>query len=366
MYKKFIPVSILAGAFTLAAISISRHIISTGFSHNYDGAMIATIPRTSFKSSPKKKTPYQEMSSGYNATARVDVEGKWDFFASASFLYWQPSQDTFRLGSEGTSFTKQVPFDFEYAPGFKVGIGMNLNHDDWALGLEWTRLHTDQTTHKHADTLQPYWITGPGNGTANSIKHHWDFDFDLVDLALSRSFYVGKKLTFMPYLGARLALIEQTLNAKFNIDRGALLIPQFMHTSSKTESHAWELGPRLGIDTNWLLGKGFRMLGNIAASILFAHFDVHHKEKGSVATADETSSSASNKNNENTFRPNLDMSIGFGWGSSLNHHKEHIDLSASYDFLCFWDNNMLFDVVAANDFGNLYLQGLTLKAKLDF
>ncbi len=37
------------------------------------------------------------MQSGYNAPARIDVRGSWDVFASASFIFWQLSQDNMEV-----------------------------------------------------------------------------------------------------------------------------------------------------------------------------------------------------------------------------------------------------------------------------
>jgi hypothetical protein len=72
-----------------------------------------------------------------------------------------------------------------------------------------------------------------------------------------------------------------------------------------------------------------------------------------------------------SLRGHLDFEIGWGWGSCLNDW--HVDLSATYGFQVFFDQNMLrhwtsptnFGVSFA-PFGNLYIQGLNESLRLDF
>ena len=80
----------------------------------------------------------------YNGPAQVNVDGCWDFFANGSFLYYQANQDNMyvaitnpdplatvgipKLFSIGSEIVDQK---LSWEPGFKVGLGMNFNYDDW-------------------------------------------------------------------------------------------------------------------------------------------------------------------------------------------------------------------------------------------
>jgi hypothetical protein len=74
----------------------------------------------------------------------------------------------------------------------------------------------------------------------------------------------------------------------------------------------------------------------------------------------------------NTLRPHLDLEWGLGWGSYLDCHKWHVDISASYGFQIFWNQNMFRNWTLTPNLrgympdGDLFVHGLTATAKLDF
>ena len=64
------------------------------------------------------------------------------------------------------------------------------------------------------------------------------------------------------------------------------------------------------------------------------------------------------------------MGTGIGWGRYFSSKQWHVDFAATYDFQLFWDQNGMSlpsDVASGNELsGNLYLQGFSFKAILDF
>jgi len=85
--------------------------------------------------------PTPVLNAAYNYPARIQTRCPWDFFAHASFIYWQPLQENMELGfvtdTTSTMFLdgRFVNMDFDYKPGFKVGVGMNFDHDNWDTNL---------------------------------------------------------------------------------------------------------------------------------------------------------------------------------------------------------------------------------------
>ncbi len=85
----------------------------------------------------------------YNAPARTDIKGHWDWFVTASYIYWHVGQEGMDIATSASvaavvdlAKNSQTFFqDFDYESGFKVGLGMNLPIDDWVLYAEYTRLH---------------------------------------------------------------------------------------------------------------------------------------------------------------------------------------------------------------------------------
>jgi hypothetical protein len=75
------------------------------------------------------------------------------------------------------------------------------------------------------------------------------------------------------------------------------------------------------------------------------------------------------------LRTHLELELGFGWGSYFDNNNWHIDLSAGYALQVFFDQNMFRHFETGNHrttaysslpHGNLYVQGLTATARLDF
>ncbi len=76
--------------------------------------------------------------------------------------------------------------------------------------------------------------------------------------------------------------------------------------------------------------------------------------------------------NINCVRPQLDMSLGLGWGTYLQDKKYYVDFSIRYDFLLLFQQNMMrkladqmISAIGAAP-GDLYVQGVNIRASFDF
>lgn len=335
-----------------------------------------------------------QMMGAYNAPARIDVCGSWDVYADASFTYWQPVQDNMELGSTNTISPAQleagiyllngnwINMNFDFAPGFKVGLGMNFNHDNWDAYSEytWFRGHS----HLHSN--------GPSDGSIaaafghpftvdsnlfNTGSEDWKLHMDFVDVELARSYYVGTKLSFRPFVGARGAWIRQRLHTRYineNIVIGSQVSanPGTLNTVQKSQS--WGVGPRVGLYTNWMLGQGFRIFGNGLGDILYTQYTtLGYNESFIDAGTGAITIVHTTQKNTGTLRTHLDIEVGFAWGCYFDKNNWHVDLSAGYGFQVFFDQNMFRRYLDNNSIGdslvengNLYVQGLTASMRFDF
>ena len=310
--------------------------------------------------------PSHQMMGAYNAPARYDVNGSLDLFLTVSFLYWQAKQQSLDLGY--TSFndptTTRGPLhemDFDFKPGFKVGLGINMSYDNWDLFLEYLRLHGNHrrsVTQSDDAVLSTFW-RGAAEA-ADTIHGHWKCGIDLLDLIMSRPYYLGTKLTFMPFAGLRSGWLDQKFNVT-NDQAGTVAI-------TSTESDSWLIGPRFGINGSWHLGEGFRIFTNIAASLFYQHFKMNLK----YYAADSTVLQYNNRDKDTQLTPNVELAVGLAWGMYLANNDWHIDLLAGYEFHHFWNQNKmrtLYDAIINNVIttpADLMLQGLTITARLDF
>ena len=315
----------------------------------------------------------------YNAPARIDLDGCWwDLDVYASFIYWHVSQESMDLSipSLSLSDTLEDPVGlvfqpFDYKPGFKVGIGSELGHDNWIWFAEYTRLH--QTTTFSGTLASEFWFLNswfpPETDVTylpTTLSSKWKMNFDMVDLDFSRPYYQGTYLTVSPYGGLRGLWITQAFSIATNPNTVSVV-------STDVRSHCWSVGPLAGVCSNWMVGSGFRFEGKASTSLLFTRYTKLAVDEffSAIATGGVAISANAINRDYDVLRPAMELGLGIGWGTYLNCGKWYIDLSASYDFLHFWGQNMLrYYVVAVEGVSitadNLQMHGLTATARVDF
>ena len=347
-------------------------------------AVLAVFVTTAFAASPKvtskEEAPksFQEqgyamsedqMTAGYNSPARIDTHG-YDFSIWGSFLYWQGMQDFMELGyypvGTGDSYTKtqeQIEMDFDWKPGFKVGIGASTDYDHWDFAAEYTWFHAKNKKSHTVDSTVYFYVPRYNNLTStgiNKVSGSWKMNFDIVDAEMARSYYVGTKLSFRTFFGARAAWLNQKYKEQLYILEVEAVPAHWWYYTGKTRN--WGVGPRVGIDVNWMFTEGFRFFGNAATSILYSRYRISEKEDNVVNLENEFEI-LYQKSKFHALRPNLEILGGLGWGTYFGDGEYHFDLSAAYEFRFFWSQEaMRYDVIR----GDLTLNGLTVTARFDF
>lgn len=329
--------------------------------------------------------PMQEsqMAGSYNAPARIDVRSSWDIFFSGTFTYWQAREEGLEL-----AFSKSVPagigvrpfqgeqinMRFLYKPGFKVAAGLFSNYDDWGFMAEYTWFRS-RTAHSSGSppngSLVPRWFEFANAflGFCTGVSSTWKLRMDLIDFAATRSCYVGKSLIFRPYFGGKGGWINQKYNLTGNFFRTPLGNTPHISVANRNKSRSWLLGPRVGIDTLWMLGSGFRILGTVAGSLLYTRYKVSLREE---ALTPSLTFAFDMKNTIAYLRPNIDLRFGSGWGTYFGRTSWHMDIEASFDYQIYWNQNMMRKLSDSKEFrsdgniGDLYLLGLTATVRFDF
>jgi hypothetical protein len=320
----------------------------------------------------------------------------WDIFFDASFIYWQAIQENMELGVANTlSLTNAasgqingsvVNMDFDYKPGFKVGMGGYFDYDGWDTHAEYTWFHGTNSESVTVDgvsilNLLPMWGSAGGPDTEvalnlyNIISENWNLKMDLADWDLGRWYYVGTKLTFRPSFGARAAWIRQNVTVvQTNNSRNGDFGTDDVFTVSQ-KSRSWGIGAKTGLDTNWMIGCGFRAFGNAKADLLFTKYTRLSSSSTHVApaTIDADDNVTIKQKRVYAVKPHVDLELGLGWGTYLDCNNWYLDFAASYGFQVFYDQNMFrhFEddvqrAVSTMPNGNLYIHGLTATVKLDF
>jgi hypothetical protein len=329
------------------------------------------------------------MTGGYNAPARYDVKGAWDFFFTADFIYWQTRSDGLAYGvgtnrvvdpDTGLTTTTQrvLNNDFGWHPGVKLGLGLNWEHDDWDVFCEWTHLVAHSNTSarvRTGESIIPTLViptaTIQGFEEQDRAFMSWRNIYNTIDAEMGRTYYVGKMLTFRPHYGIRASWFRQSYNVQYN-DLQIVGIEEGGTVRVKSRYNDWGLGPRFGLDSSWILGCGFRLFGDAAFSLAWTSVSARKSQEAPDLDAEDAFINQRNNKANGNIRPNYDAAVGFGWGSYFDNANWHFDMAFAYEFHYWPDHNFDYYLVneapAYNDElrGNLALHGGTFMVRFDF
>ncbi|MES2200245.1 MAG: Lpg1974 family pore-forming outer membrane protein [Chlamydiota bacterium] len=332
-----------------------------------------------------EKVKNGQIPAGYNQNAGYSVEDGHDVYFTADYIYWHLSNHV-ALGTSivapslssaalTTGVGNDVGISPSYKSGFQVGMGLALKGmDDWNLYGEYTWYENNTSASVEVAPGDIFIMTaGPlGNQfiplsvLADSVTGQSIFHYTTADLALQRNFYLGKKLTAKFGCGLR----ARWIHSKATVGATGLQIgaPSEAISAYSVESgslkysftqHSWALGPRFELASNWLLGCGFRIMGDIAASILYTKYtnlDSYYKAGTAIDYANSDTGTA-------RLRPIAETSLGLGWGMYCGaNNNYHFDFSAAYEFNVHWSQT--YDIFGVAD--DIYLHGLNIAARFDF
>jgi Legionella pneumophila major outer membrane protein precursor len=247
---------------------------------------------------------------------------------------------------------------WDYNPGTRVGAGLYFDHDAWSLDFDWmwvniTNSQTAQGTGTTDALFVPEEITGIVLAAPfTSAAANWGCTVNVLDSTLGKPYYISRKVIFNPHCGLRFAWIGQELGVDYAGPNPA---------KSKNENDFFGVGARFGFDTDWLLGYGVKMFSNLSSSILAGWFDTSWEF--SVPTLHSKIS-----NDLQMVVPNLELALGFDWGTTLYDCRYYLSVRGGYEFQVWWDqwNTRIFgDAIGTELKGNLTLNGFTLKVQLD-
>ena len=332
--------------------------------------------------------PTPVLNAAYNYPARTQTRCPWDLDFNVSFIYWQPIQENMELGFENVAapvnqaFTTNgisadtINMDFNYKPGFTIGAGGYFDHDNWDVQLLYTWFHNtnnQSATAQPASQIFPAWGIPAFNGANvyNTASERWTLKMDLADIDLGRWYYVGMKLTFRPSFGARAAWIRQNVNVVYQ-NVGNMNVGTADTQTLQASSSSWAIGAKAKLDTNWIIGSGFRLFGSGEGDLLFTKYT--RRSLSQIQNPTTVAAPFTIRGRRiYAVRPHLDLELGLAWGTFLDCNNWYMDFAASYGFQVFFNQNMFrhFDNVtmmgnSVSPNGDLFVHGLTATFRLEF
>lgn len=334
------------------------------------------LPKQSYISVPSHDAP--PMMEGYSAPARVDVRSSWNLFFNSQWIFWIPKQQglDFAISDQNSSNPslqgKRLEPNFKFCHGWRFAFGGYSGIDHWDFLGEFTWLPTKVRTSMKSDTggnLSMRWF--PGAPRASSAKTRWNLELIQLDMELGRFSYLSKRLLIRPFIGTKLLIINQRYLVKADLSEYNNL-----RVSSVHQSDSWALGPKIGTQTQWNVGKGVKLRGKVAPALIYACTRAK-SEIPDLSSPISINSSVSFpsfhlKDVGWELVPCLQTSLGFSWGFYFSHYRWHFEVFGDYDFQYISDQNTLRTLVDAGlnhiygGKGSLMLHGFTFGTQFQF
>lgn len=290
-----------------------------------------------------------------------------DIFADALYWYTSETVDWAFTIAPSQNFEKSVykTISFDWDPGFRVGVGYNMHHDQWDTQFTYTWFQTRATDHGNGlitsgflaarlSLLEPF-QTG---------KISFNIRYNMFDWDLGRSFLVSKSLSLRPFIGAKAGWINQTMHMQWTIPNFDGL--GFLYSASENAKNDFRGGgPRAGVNGKWILGNvqrhAFSLIGNFAAAYMWGNWTLQNHFIDVFST--HTSIPMGNRNFGALMFQAL---MGFGWDFNFDKNRSHFALKVGYEIQDWLNQFQVFTNASGTTNFDLILQGVTLDLRFDF
>lgn len=303
-------------------------------------------------------------------------------FFEADYLFWLPHQENLFYGSQATT---QNPFQSEgqggpgainavlKEPSFKLASGVRLGlggytSGGWDVGARAAYLYADASSRAAGDGNSSF--VGPAFlplilGTALKANCNWQLNTWIFDLTFGKEYHLTKRVTIHPFIGARGAIINQKLRAKYHsVFFFSSNETRFANTVASAKNDFWGVGPRTGLDINLFMSKNWTFLGGLSGSLLISQYKVKFAGDGFVSDSESGLDplTVSMRDKRNICRANMDAYFGLGWENEYNQGRNRFTIALLAEGSYWWGINQLaeLDLTFETDGGDQGSDNLSL------
>ncbi len=329
-----------------------RTVQSSAPTHN------SSIKSSPWMSSPQQQQQQEPASEGHTYPQAGFQAPKSDVYFTAEYLLWRTRQ-------EGMEFATSKSVRFGFDSGFRFGFGVHLPYDGWDTYVNYTWFSPVHSQNKHGSFYPLFLFEGAGSQGSSVAEAHarWKLELNVLDVEIGRVYHLSKTLIFRPFVGIKGAWIDQ--HAHIHYAGGFIPAGQTFRTHFENDFKG--AGPLLGIESNWEMGAGLSLFGDLSTAIIVGHFD-NEQEQLQLDNAEVVDLNSA----FNLVSPFLQMIAGLAWDLNFSKDRYHVGLRAGFETQFWWDQNQI-EQFTDKDFpiyvrkqGDLAFYGLTLRARFDF
>lgn len=260
-------------------------------------------------------------------------------------------------------------------PGFKIGFGIILDHDDAELNGEFTRytFSTDPTTiemGEESNTLFSTYQIDPatsGNKTIFYSSSTWKAKVNKIDITLGRGSFLSDYMTLMPYFG-----LSSTFNKHdYDIDYkfiGSTTMTEFEYIRYTLKQNG--IGLMIGSTGTYYFLKdklGLALYCNSSLSGLWTKYrgtqDTTSKENASAGLVTRLNYN----DNFHTVMPVFDINLGLQLDLLAKSKAYQGTFYVGWENQVWWTTNIFYGIhQIPSSIGQFNTTGLTARLRLDF
>jgi hypothetical protein len=280
------------------------------------------------------------------------------------------------LTSTSDSFSNDLlPVNFGWDPGFRVGLGYEMNHDSWDTQFSYTWFYTHGKDaisggpgSVHSTFVGAFYVDNPTGQNLSGLSYEsatidWTIHFNMFDWELGRDFWISKALSFRPFLGIKGGWIDQSIHTKWYNPN--LSGAQLFHIGTENiKNDFWGVGPSGGINTEWNLLKGqneLYLFGDFSGAMMWGHWafaDVYENDLPQKVT--------NSLRNINSGASMFRTFMGFGWDYTSDKNRYRFSTKLGYEMQFWLDQLQFYSFIGGRLVNELTLQGGTLEFSFDF
>lgn len=300
------------------------------------------------------------------------------FSLYADFIYWEARQANIDYAVSGVgdniAAQGQVYYPkFDYQPGFKAGMAVDMGHDNWDLDANYTWLNTcggktsastsyDNPILAPTRTLFTADIIPLEEYVLTEADGDWKFVYNLANINLGRNYYISEYLTLRPFFGISGAWNHQNqaIHYTYTVEDPLHFIAQHYKQSY------WGVGFETGLNTAWCFDENWSIYGDFNVMNLWSKYEVKENEiyylfdDGDVDYAEGTVA-YNTIGTQYGIQNIVDIQMGLRWAMRFDDNTMGFSVQVGWDQQV-WINHAQYATKASN----LSVQGLDVRARFDF